>query len=267
MSEAAPRPPGRAATGLGLPGPPFVGARREGDRVSFRVWAPDHQRMQVVLLRRDGRGELATLGMEPEPDCPGWFRAELEGAGRVYYKYRVDGQGPFPDPASRSQPMGVHGPSEAIDEHFAWTDAAWRGVGLEELVIYEAHVGTATPEGTFDALAERLPELSALGVTAVELMPVASFPGKRNWGYDGVSLMAPHAGYGGPMGLRRFVDSAHRAGLAVLLDVVYNHLGPSGNYLRQYAGAYFTARHSTPWGEAIHFAHPGVRRLFLESVA
>jgi maltooligosyltrehalose trehalohydrolase len=202
-------------------------------------------------------------------ELPGFFSATLGGVGAgVRYKLRVDGEGPFPDPWSRSQPEGVHGPSEVVVADFEWTDAGWRGVA-EDLVIYEVHVGTATPEGTFEALIPRLKELRALGVNTLELMPLASFPGTRNWGYDGVDLFAPQATYGGPRGLRRLIDAAHAQGLAVLIDAVYNHFGPDGNYLRCYSPHYFTGRHHTPWGDAVNYDGEGsavVRELVLSNV-
>jgi maltooligosyltrehalose trehalohydrolase len=183
------------------------------------------------------------------------------------YKYRLDGGDSFPDPASRYQPDGVHGPSQVVDPAaFTWTDSDWQGIPLDDLVIYELHVGTATPEGTFDALIERLDDIRQLGATAIELMPVADFPGERNWGYDGVVLFAPSRAYSGPEGLRRLVDAAHARGLGVLLDVVYNHLGPDGNYLRQFSSTYFTDRHTTNWGETLNFDGPGsesVREFFI----
>jgi maltooligosyltrehalose trehalohydrolase len=158
--------------------------------------------------------------------------------------------------------MGPHGASEVVDpEAFAWTDAAWPGLTREGLVLYELHVGTFTPQGTFDGVIERLPYLRELGVTAIELMPVATFPGARGWGYDGVDLFAPIQGYGGPEGLRRLVDAAHGLGLGVLLDVVYNHLGPDGNYLRTFSPDYFTERHQTPWGDALNFDGPNSHRV------
>lgn len=247
---------------------PRTGAWVEaGPRVRWRVWAPGHQRVEVVL--HDGQGAPGrVLPMTPEPG--GFFTAVLEeqGAG-VRYKLRVDGEGPFPDPWSRSQPEGVHGPSEVVVPDFAWTDAEWKGVEPSSLVLYEVHVGTATPEGTFEALIPKLSALVELGITALELMPVASFPGARNWGYDGVDLFAPAEVYGGPDGLRRLVDAAHARGLAVLLDVVYNHFGPDGNYLRVYSPHYFTGRHHTPWGDAVNYdgADSGpVRELVLSNV-
>jgi maltooligosyltrehalose trehalohydrolase len=200
----------------------------------------------------------------------GFFSATLAGAGAgVRYKLRVDGEGPFPDPWSRSQPEGVHGPSEVVVPDFAWTDAGWKGPDPEAQVIYEVHVGTATPEGTFEALIPRLRALRELGITTLELLPLASFPGARNWGYDGVDLFAPQATYGGPQGLRRLIDAAHAEGLAVLIDAVYNHFGPDGNYLRCYSPHYFTGRHHTPWGEAVNYDGEGsavVRALVLSNV-
>lgn len=223
----------------------------EGGGVRFRVWAPDHQRLELVI--HDERGApLRTHVMEPEPG--GYFTLHLhDGAAGVLYKYRIDGEGPFPDPWSRGQPQGVHGPSQVVDPSFEWTDAQWKGISMDEVVVYEVHVGTATAEGTFEGLIKRLRPLRELGVTALELMPVASFPGARNWGYDGVSLFAPQATYGGPSGLQNLIDAAHREGLAVLIDAVYNHFGPDGNYLRCYSSGYFTGRHHTPWGEAVNY--------------
>jgi maltooligosyltrehalose trehalohydrolase len=165
------------------------------------------------------------------------------------YRYRVDGKGPYPDPASRFQPGGIHGPSEVVyPNDFPWSDSSWRGISLDDTVIYELHVGTFTRDGSFAGIIDRLPRLAELGVTALELMPVADFPGGRNWGYDGVSLFAPARCYGQPDDLRRLVDTAHRLQLAVLLDVVYNHLGPDGNYLNVYSPFYFSMRRPTAWG-------------------
>lgn len=184
------------------------------------------------------------------------------------YSYIVDENKPVADPVSRLLPEGVHGPTEIVDpESFAWNDANWRGLPLRDYVIYELHVGTFTPEGTFDAVIEKLPYLKKLGITIIEIMPVAAFPGVRNWGYDGVSPYAVQAGYGGPDGLKRLVNAAHKTGLGVMLDVVYNHFGNEGNYLR-FFGPYFTDRHTTPWGEAINYdqsGNEGVRRYFVEN--
>ena len=184
------------------------------------------------------------------------------------YVYLLPGVGPRPDPVSRRQPAGVHGPSRIVATgDFRWSDAGWRGLPLGELIFYELHVGTFTPEGTFAGVAAKLPYLRDLGVTAIELMPVATFPGARNWGYDGASLFAPHEAYGGPEGLRRLVDACHAHGLALFLDVVYNHLGPEGNYLQDF-GPYFTDRYRTPWGAALNFDGPDsdeVRRFFVDN--
>jgi maltooligosyltrehalose trehalohydrolase len=188
-------------------------------------------------------------------------------AGDRYF-YIVDDHKPVPDPVSRLLPKGVHGPTEIIDpQNFAWNDSGWRGLPLNDYIIYELHVGTFTPQGTFDAVIAKLPYLKGLGVTVIELMPVAAFPGARNWGYDGVSPYAVQASYGGPEGLKRLVDAFHAAGLAVILDVVYNHLGNEGNYLPLF-GPYFTSRHRTPWGEAINYDQPGsegVRNYIVEN--
>ena len=234
---------------------PF-GAAVRPDGVRFRVWSPGSRRVEVLLA---DEGERA-ISLEPEAD--GYFSATVHGIGAgARYRYRIDGGNAYPDPASRSQPDGVHGPSRVIDPgSFRWHDHDWQGVPLERLVIYEIHVGTFTREGTFDAAAARLPFLADLGVTAVEVMPVANFPGGRNWGYDGVNLYAPASCYGEPDAFRRFVDRAHGLGLAVILDVVYNHLGPEGNYLPAVTnGRFFTDRHCTPWGDGINYDGPESR--------
>lgn len=194
----------------------------------------------------------------------------LEGAtAGTRYAYRLDGDGPYPDPASRFQPEGVHGPSMVVDPGaFAWSDAGWRGVPLDRAVLYELHVGTFTPEGTFAAAAARLPYLADLGVTVVELMPVADFAGSRNWGYDGVSLFAPSHHYGTPDDLRRFVEAAHRLGLAVMLDVVDNHFGPDGAYQALFSPFYLSTRHRSPWGSAVNLdgdESGPVRAFFIEN--
>lgn len=238
----------------------------DGGGVRFRVWAPNAQRVDVQL-ERDGEPVRHQLNA----DADGYHSGTVTGArAGDRYRYALDGGTPFPDPCSRSQPDGPHGPSEIVDPGaYQWNDGGWTGLGADGLAIYELHVGTFTPGGTFDAAIERLPYLKDLGVTAVELMPLAEFPGARNWGYDGVDIYAPFSGYGGPEGLRRFVDAAHGHGLGVLLDAVYNHFGPDGNYLRAYADAYFTDRHSTPWGEAINYDGPSsgpVRHFVLQNV-
>ncbi len=228
----------------------------------FLVWAPSHDRVEVHIVDPPER----CVPMQPLER--GYHHARTEGVPPgALYRYRLSGQAEWPDPASRSQPQGVHGPSQVLDPRFPWADAAWRGLALEDYVTYELHTGTFTPEGTFAAIVPRLDELKDLGVTAVELMPVAQFPGARNWGYDGVYPFAAQNTYGGATGLKTLVNACHRRGLAVVLDVVYNHLGPEGNYLGQYA-PYFTDRYRTPWGEALNFdgAHSDdVRRYFIEN--
>jgi len=236
---------------------------RPDGAVSLRVWAPRARRVQAVFPQAEGM--VAPL----ETVCEGVYEAVVPGvpAGSDY-AFRLDGGPPLPDPVSRWQAHGVHGPSRVVDpDAFAWTDGNWRGLPLERLVFYELHVGTFTEAGTFAAVIGHLDELAALGVTAIELMPVAQFPGERNWGYDGAHLYAPQHSYGGPEGLKRLVDACHARGLAVILDVVYNHLGPEGNYLGQY-GPYFSHRYHTPWGDALNFDDRDcdpVRRHFIDN--
>jgi maltooligosyltrehalose trehalohydrolase len=245
-----------------------VGAVPTAAGVEFRVWAPTSRQVEVVLESAGG----AAYPLEREPGDDGWFSGRLSAATPGdRYRLRLDGEHSYPDPLSRSQPDGVHGASQIIDHSgFAWTDADWAGRPLDELVIYELHVGTATPDGTFDALVERLPDIAALGATAIEIMPVAEFAGERNWGYDGVYLFAPSRAYGGADALRRLVDAAHGHGLAVILDVVYNHFGPEGNYLPAVSGGrIFTERHHTPWGAAVNYDDDGaaaVRAIVLANV-
>lgn len=231
------------------------GATLTSAGVSFSVWAPRAKTVSVVVVRG---GERTEHPLERRAGERGVFAADVAGVrAGDRYGFRLDGADPLPDPVSRSQPDGVHGLSEVVDPNaFAWRDARWAGLALPDFVIYELHVGTFTPEGTFAAAAARLPELLALGVTAIELMPVAEFPGRRNWGYDGVHLYAPHHAYGGPAGLKQLVDAAHMLGLGVVLDVVYNHVGPEGNYLDRF-GPYFTDVYRTPWGRAVNYDGPG----------
>jgi len=232
-------------------------------RCRFLVWAPHSERVAVHIVSPEDR----VVPLKPLPR--GYHGGVVDGVGPgSLYFYRLDGHRERPDPASRYQPLGVHGPSQVVDARgFARSDAGWCGPAQEELVVYEIHVGTFTPEGTFDAVVPRLPDLVELGVTAVELMPVAQFPGCRNWGYDGVYPFAVQNSYGGPEGLRRLVEACHARGLAVILDVVYNHLGPEGNYLAEF-GPYFTDDYRTPWGSALNFDGPyadEVRRFFIEN--
>ncbi|MBW1989666.1 MAG: malto-oligosyltrehalose trehalohydrolase [Deltaproteobacteria bacterium] len=238
-----------------------VGALYQGNATCrFVVWAPFAEKVRV-LVEPDG-----ARAIDLSPTGRGYHEAEVEGVppGTRYF-YELDGKKKRPDPASRSQPGGVHGPSEVVDPSFAWDDAGWCNPPLANHVFYELHTGTFTRRGTFDAAAVRLPYLAELGITALQVMPVASFPGDRNWGYDGVYPFAVHRAYGGVNAFKRLVQSCHRAGLALFLDVVYNHLGPEGNYLRDF-GPYFTDRYRTPWGEAVNFDGPGsdeVRNYFI----
>ena len=235
---------------------PFGAVPLEGGRVAFRVWAPRAGSASVRL-----GGALHALAAEEN----GVFAAELPAQPGEDYVYVLDGSRELPDPCSRFQPDGLHGPSRIVDlRTFRWTDAAWSGLRLEELVLYELHVGTFTDEGTFDAAIPYLRDLHELGVTAVELMPVATFPGNRGWGYDGVYASAPHPAYGGPEGLARLVDAAHAMGLGVVLDVVYNHVGPGSEAIAAF-GPYFTESRKTPWGAAMNFAEPAVREWAVQN--
>jgi maltooligosyltrehalose trehalohydrolase len=238
----------------------MYGAQWTGNATEFRVWTPNARTVALHVVGRDA------VAMDRTGDGAHIATASCRPGER--YLYSVDGGKPLPDPVSRLLPEGVHGPTEIVaPDAFTWHDQAWRGIDLAESIIYELHTGTFTPEGTFDAASSKFRYLKELGVSAIEIMPVAAFPGTRNWGYDGVSLYAVQASYGGPDGLRRLVDAAHAAGLAVILDVVYNHLGNEGNYLRLF-GPYFTDRHHTPWGEAINYDGPGcegVRRFVVEN--
>ena len=228
----------------------------------FTIWAPLAKAMAVKI----GATSYPMIG----PNATGWWSAKVEEAdpGTDYGFLLNDDATPYPDPRGLWQPMGVHAPSRVYDHAaFQWSDARWQGPPLTGAVIYEMHVGTFTTEGTFDAAIQRLDYLFQLGVTHLEVMPVAAFPGEHGWGYDGVALFAVQDGYGGPDGLKRFVDACHAHGLAVLIDVVYNHFGPVGNYTNKF-GSYLTDRHRTPWGEAVNFEEAGsdqVRRFFCDN--
>jgi maltooligosyltrehalose trehalohydrolase len=224
-----------------------IGAEVTKGGALFRVWAPKRRRVEVAL----DSGGATELMSEPG----GYFSGFVPGAGEgARYRYRLDGAGAFPDPASRFQPQGPHGPSEVVDPgRFRWSDDSWKGLRIEGQVIYEMHIGTFTREGTWEAARRQLPELAAAGITVLEVMPVADFPGEFGWGYDGVGLFAPVAIYGCPEDFRRFVDDAHRVGVGVILDVVYNHIGPDGNYLKEFSDDYFTDRYSNEWGEALNY--------------
>jgi maltooligosyltrehalose trehalohydrolase len=242
---------------------PPLGATDLGDgRCQFVVWAPRVQHLVVHLVAPQER-DIAL-----SPTVRGYHHAIVEGIEPgALYTYRLKAHTERPDPASRCQPQGVHGPSQIVPQAFPWTDHDWHGLALQDYILYELHVGTFTPDGTFDAILPYLDELHELGVTAIELMPVAQFPGERNWGYDGVFPYAVQYSYGGSAGLKRLVDACHQRRLAVVLDVVYNHLGPEGNYLANFA-PYFTDHYKTPWGQALNFdgAHSDeVRRYFIEN--
>lgn len=243
-----------------------MGARvLDGGRVRFRVFAPVARSVEVELYPRPEG--IVPHAMSRGDD--GVWCAELNVPVGTLYRYRLDETWGYPDPYSRSQPEGVHGPSQVVDPAFAWSDGGWRGLDPETLIIYELHVGTYTPEGTFDAVISQLDALRDLGISAVELMPVCEFPGKRNWGYDGAHRFAPSNVYGGPDGLRRLVDAAHARGLGVILDVVYNHLGPDGDYLHMFVPNVLTDRYQTPWGKAINFDGEDsvfVRQYFVDNV-
>ncbi|MGB3850246.1 MAG: malto-oligosyltrehalose trehalohydrolase [Tunicatimonas sp.] len=229
--------------------------------VTFTLWAPLAESARVLINKE------TTVALEAKPF--GYWSAHVPDAkpGDLYY-YQIDDQEPRPDPASLAQPSGVHGPSEVIDTHgFRWQDDGWQGLPLSEMIIYELHVGTFTPEGTFMAIIDKLDYFTELGVNALEIMPVAQFPGERNWGYDGVYPYAAQHSYGGALGLMQLVNACHQRGIAVILDVVYNHLGPEGNYLPTY-GPYLTDKHHTPWGLAINMDDAycdGVRHYFLQN--
>jgi maltooligosyltrehalose trehalohydrolase len=243
--------------------PPTLGATSlDNGRCRFLVWAPNADRLELKLLDPTER----LLPMQPRDR--GYYELTVEGVepGTRYF-YRIDRQRDRPDPASRFQPEGVHRASAVVARDFAWTDQHWHGMPMHQYITYELHVGTYTREGTFDAAIAYFAELKELGITAIELMPVAQFPGARNWGYDGVQPFAVQNTYGGPEGLKRLVNAAHQLGLAVVMDVVYNHIGPEGNYLAEF-GHYFTDRYHTPWGKAINFDDhdsDDVRRYFIEN--
>jgi maltooligosyltrehalose trehalohydrolase len=232
----------------------------------FLLWAPRAKNVDVRITdARLARNER-TISLEAL-DRGYFFAVAKDVAPDALYEYVLDRKTPRPDPVSRFQPRGVHGPSQVVDARFDWNDREWRGLELKKYVLYELHVGTFTPEGTFDAIIPRIANLKQLGITAIELMPIAQFPGGRNWGYDGVYQFAVQDSYGGPLALKRLVNACHEQGMAVVLDVVYNHLGPEGNYLGEF-GAYFTEAYRTPWGAALNFDGPHsdeVRRYFIQN--
>jgi maltooligosyltrehalose trehalohydrolase len=236
-----------------------VGAELIDSGAHFRVWAPRRRRVDVVL---EGR---AIIPLEPEPE--GYFSAHVPGVKEgARYRLRLDGDGLYPDPASRYQPEGPHGPSQIVDpSRYRWTDGEWKGVSIEGQVLYEMHVGSFTREGTWRSAAAALERLRGV-CSVIEMMPIADFAGDFGWGYDGVDFFAPTRAYGTPDDLRAFVDRAHALGFGVMLDVVYNHAGPDGNYLAEFSDSYFTDRHKTAWGQAVNYDGPGsggVREFFL----
>ncbi|MCS7014866.1 MAG: malto-oligosyltrehalose trehalohydrolase [Gemmatales bacterium] len=238
----------------------------EDDTTCWRVWAPTAQQVDLVLYTSQANYEIIPMQAE---DFGYYSVSRADVPEGQTYAYRLDGRAIYPDPASLWQPMGIHKPSAVVHtQRFAWTDQPWHGVALRDLVIYEVHCGTFTELGTLEAIISRLPALVDLGITAIELMPLAQFPGARNWGYDGVHLYAVHNTYGGPQALVQLVNACHAHGLAVILDVVYNHLGPEGNYLERFA-PYFTDRYRTPWGPALNYDGPqsdGVRQFIGDNV-
>jgi maltooligosyltrehalose trehalohydrolase len=237
--------------------------------VHFRVWAPRSKKVALQLSENTNLSDSIANTIEMEPQENGYFSVFVRDARPgMNYKFKLK-EGSFPDPASRFQPEGPHGPSQIVDgRKFKWTDEQWRGVRREGQIIYEMHIGTFTPEGTWAAAMEELPELAALGLTTLEVMPVAEFPGRFGWGYDGVNFFAPTRLYGTPDEFRSFIDRAHDLGLGIILDVVYNHVGPDGNYLKQFSDHYFTDRHQNEWGEALNFDDEDsgpVREFFLSN--
>jgi maltooligosyltrehalose trehalohydrolase len=242
-----------------VPNPFWQGAKLGPDGVRFRLWAPD---CQDVSLRLESENRL--VAMERQSD--GFFETFVPGIGAgALYCYQLSDGMLVPDPASRFQPNDVHGPSEVIDPKAYTWKTPWSGRAWEDVVLYELHVGAFTPEGTFQGVESKLDYLVTLGVTAIEIMPIADFPGRWNWGYDGVLIYAPDSSYGRPEDFKALVDAAHARGVAVILDVVYNHFGPEGNYLPIYATDFFTARHSTPWGNAINFAAGPARQFIVDN--
>src|SRR5271165_349330 len=239
------------------------GATLNSSEAEFRVWAPAQKSIKLRLISKGGG--VNELPMQRDGDD---FVANVAASAGDRYWYVLDDGLAVPDPVSRYLPEGVHGPTEIVDPAaFCWTDSSWCGLDLRDYIIYELHIGTFTPEGMFESVIGKLEYLKQLGITVIEIMPVAAFPGRRDWGYDGVSPYAVQASYGGPQGLKRLVDAAHGLGLGMMLDVVYNHLGPEGNYLPKF-GPYFTAHHKTPWGDAINYDSEGceqVRRYVVEN--
>jgi maltooligosyltrehalose trehalohydrolase len=225
-----------------------IGAIFEENHCEFRLWAPKATKAKVHLLQDEPREFIMT------PEDHGYWSITIENISPgIRYLFSIDDQPPLPDPASRFQPDGVHEASEAINpDEYSWNDAGWTNMPLNELIIYELHTGTFSESSDFKGIADKIPYFKELGINAIEIMPASQFPGERNWGYDGVYPFAVQNSYGGPSELMKLVDTCHNEGIAVILDVVYNHLGPEGNYLEQFA-PYFTEKYKTPWGKAVNF--------------
>ncbi len=232
------------------------------DKCIFTVWAPEAGEVNLIIEKPVNKS------VPMDKDDWGHWKAEVQGIEEgTLYKYQIDGNNPLPDPASRYQPEGPHGPSAVVSAGFKWTDTDWKGIDQKDLIIYELHVGTFSPEGTFEGVEKKLDHLVDLGINAIEIMPVAQFPGNRNWGYDGVDIFAVQNSYGGPEAFKKLINSCHKKVIAVILDVVYNHMGPEGNYLSQF-GPYFTDKYQTPWGQALNFddaCSDPVRNFFLQN--
>ena len=239
-----------------------IGADFKANQTTFRVWAPFAKKMQLKIQG----SEPAQHEMEPD-DKGYWQKVLPQVKAGTQYKFAINGEDDKPDPASKAQPEGVHGASAVVDLDYKWTDQQWKNLPLQDYIIYELHVGAFTPRRTFAGIIEKLDYLLDIGVNAIELMPVSQFPGDRNWGYDGVYPFATQLSYGGATGLQQLVDACHARGIAVILDVVYNHMGPEGNYLSLY-GPYFTDKYQTPWGQALNFDDEysdEVRNFFLQN--
>lgn len=238
-----------------------IGAEVSKGGVDFRIWAPDNKKANVVIENANQEVQIFAL----KRDKRGYFSAFIPGIGReTLYRFQLgNSDQKLPDPASRYQPVGVHGPSSVVDPKFSWTDDAWIGMSAENAIIYEMHIGTFTSKGTFSEAAKELPALADLGITVIELMPINEFPGQFGWGYDGVLLFAPYHIYGSPNSVKSFINQAHALGIGVILDVVYNHFGPEGNFSRNFTTKYTNPKKTTDWGEAINFDEPSVCEFFL----
>ncbi|MBA3237678.1 MAG: malto-oligosyltrehalose trehalohydrolase [Parachlamydiaceae bacterium] len=238
-----------------------IGAEYYANGVHFRVWAPDHKKVKIVLEKKEGKFESLPLKSERG----GYFSVFVPKMlpGDLYSYCLGDSEKGLPDPASRFQPYGVEGPSSIIDPHFEWTDRSWPGVSLEGQILYEMHIGTFTKEGTFKAAISQLSSLATLGITTIELMPICEFPGHFGWGYDGVNLFAPFHNYGTPDDLKSLINECHNLKIGIILDVVYNHFGPEGNTITQFTNKYLNPEEINEWGDAINFDHPSSREFFL----